>query len=193
MLNRRRLLIAQNENYTPLNWIQTTGTQYIDTGIECSNRMKVELDYELTTLSGGFIIFGARYRLNVRAYTWQKQSSGNYGSGYSGNFKGDISVAPDTNRHTVIKYAGLTYLDGNMVASQKASAFTTYSLYLGACNTSNAPVAPSPIKIYSCKVYIDGVLTLDLVPALVGGTPCLYDKISDTPYYNDGTGDFLYG
>ena len=43
------------------------------------------------------------------------------------------------------------------------------------------------------KFWINGVLTRNLIPCLdPTGTPCMYDTVTQTPYYNSGTDDFLY-
>ena len=49
-------------------------------------------------------------------------------------------------------------------------------------------------RIYSFRAgYADGSLYLHLTPALDStGTPCLFDFVSRKPFYNAGSGDFLY-
>ncbi len=50
-------------------------------------------------------------------------------------------------------------------------------------------------RLWSCKfVNSDGIVVRNFTPALNVDTnsPCLYDTVTQTPFYNDGTGDFLY-
>lgn len=50
-------------------------------------------------------------------------------------------------------------------------------------------------RLWSCKfVNTDGIVVRNFIPALNVDTnsPCLYDTVTQTPFYNDGTGDFLY-
>lgn len=50
-----------------------------------------------------------------------------------------------------------------------------------------------PIRIWSCKCWCDSV-SYDLIPCLDdNGRPCMFDRISRKPFYNSGTGEFLYG
>ena len=51
----------------------------------------------------------------------------------------------------------------------------------------------SKVKIYSYKVKNAETeeVELDLIPVLYENTVCMYDEISDTFLYNDGTGDFI--
>ena len=48
--------------------------------------------------------------------------------------------------------------------------------------------------IYSAKIYDNGALVRDFIPALDGGNiPCMYDRITNQYFYNQGTGDFIAG
>ena len=50
------------------------------------------------------------------------------------------------------------------------------------------------IKLYSCKIWNDNILVRDFIPVLnKAGVPCLYDKVEEKFYYNQGEGEFLYG
>jgi hypothetical protein len=49
------------------------------------------------------------------------------------------------------------------------------------------------MKLYSFKVFNNGVLVQNLVPCLDNNaTPCLYDLVSKQTFYNQGTGTFDY-
>ena len=55
------------------------------------------------------------------------------------------------------------------------------------------PVSTSS-RIYSCKIYDDGVLVLDMIPVRdTSNIPCMYDKVQGRFYYNGGTGEFIAG
>lgn len=48
-------------------------------------------------------------------------------------------------------------------------------------------------RVFSFAVTKDTKLERDYIPALdPTGAPCMYDKVSKQPFYNAGTGDFLY-
>ena len=48
-------------------------------------------------------------------------------------------------------------------------------------------------RVYSFKMKEDGALQRNFIPALdPEDTPCMFDTITRTPFYNQGTGDFLY-
>lgn len=49
-------------------------------------------------------------------------------------------------------------------------------------------------RIYMSQISQGTELVRDFVPAIdANGTPCMYDKITKTPFYNIGTGEFGYG
>lgn len=59
----------------------------------------------------------------------------------------------------------------------------------------NSPVQPyAGFRLYSFKISQNLKVTRDLVPCLDStGRPCMFDKISRKTFYNQGTGEFLYG
>lgn len=49
-------------------------------------------------------------------------------------------------------------------------------------------------SIYSFKIYNNGSILRDFVPTVDDvERPCLFDKVEKKCYYNQGTGEFLYG
>ena len=48
--------------------------------------------------------------------------------------------------------------------------------------------------MYYFKIYDNNELVRNFIPGLdPNGTPCLYDTVLKIPFYNSGTGEFLYG
>ena len=63
---------------------------------------------------------------------------------------------------------------------------------INTANTINANVFLG--KIYYCKIWNGDTLVRDLVAKLdTSNTPCMYDNVSKTYYYKQGTGSFTYG
>ena len=49
-------------------------------------------------------------------------------------------------------------------------------------------------KVYFCKIYHQDNLVRDFQPCLdTGGVPCMFDLVSQKPFYNVGTGSFTWG
>ena len=50
------------------------------------------------------------------------------------------------------------------------------------------------LQVYGAKITLNNELVRDYIPVLdKNGVPCLYEKVERKFYYNQGTGDFLYG
>lgn len=48
-------------------------------------------------------------------------------------------------------------------------------------------------KIYSAKIYKNNILEIDLIPCLDDNNiACMYDNVTKSTFYNCGSGDFLY-
>jgi hypothetical protein len=47
--------------------------------------------------------------------------------------------------------------------------------------------------MYSFKIWDNGVLVRDFIPVLdFDNRPCMYDKVNDELYYNQGAEEFSY-
>lgn len=188
-------------SYTPLEYIQTSGTQYINTLVPARTQLRVEVDVQCVQNSGGPTIIGGNASGESDAlylgYNWNSS----YNSYYL-NPKGgwiDVRGMTDTLRHTIIVSFenGTMYVskDGTIVYSSALSASATTSpntlfLFRRPNGTYTASVKLYGLKIYD---YLDGgSLIRDFRPALDGnGIACLYDEVAGTFYYNLGSGNFI--
>lgn len=210
-MNRRRFIWqeaqAQSglpEGYTAVEYIQTSGSQRIDTGVKASASIGMSADFclvdasiiqNLTTVYDPY----KNYQLMVLA-------ASSYGSpdgavwlvcGYSAiqYFK-----KADTNRHVyhfnadgqyTVEMDGIQYKKAD--PSQTTFPADTLNLYLFARNATFFD-GYAYMKLYSCAIYDGGRKIRDFKPCLdADGVPCLYDLISKTAFYNQGTGSFTWG
>jgi len=104
------------------------------------------------------------------------------------------------NRRVVIdknKNVQTIYDNGTVVGTttNTSATFTTpNNLYLFACDQNGTAVGWSAIRIYSCKIYDNGTLVRDFIPVIDNNnTPCMFDKVSNQFFYNQGTGSFIAG
>ena len=205
LLERRRALISQNkEKYVFVEYIESTGTQWIDTGILANGSTKLDLDFQITELSTSFLV-GSRTSASKDAYyiviNSLKTLVSTYGVGKDGGSYSLLNQA-DLLRHTTSKNGSAIYLDGKWLADYGKQSFTTPgTLVLFAVNNNGVKGhSPSKMKLYSCQIY-DGytestrTLLRDFVPCYrksdkVGG---LYDTVSGEFFENQGTGEFIVG
>lgn len=178
-----------------VDYLESTGTQYIDTGFTPNQNTKVELDYKITQdLSTGFPFFGSRTSASSNGYSYQRYGSGVMGGQYGSNIA-NSTIPPDLNRHIVIRDKNKIYLDGTEIASNPTSTFTCPgNLYLNAMNNNGtAAVQNCGVTYYYMKIYDNGTLVRDYIPAIdENGVGYMFDRVSHTIYDNAGTGAFGY-
>lgn len=175
--------------YTQLKYIQSNGNQYIDTGFKPSSNTRIVIDMEPTSSSTGFL-FGSR--VNSSANAQSKSFSFVNISGTSlrsdfGSVENTINISP-LQRLTIDKNKNVTTVNGQTVTASSQSFSSSYNLYLLTVNTAGVVGAYVAAKIYSCKIYDNGSLVRDYIPALRSdGTYGLYDKVNKV-FYNSASG-----
>ena len=201
--------ILPNE-YTQLEYIESSGTQYIDTGILLSNTDTFEITFQsaLNTLTSpvmGAISGGAGYTsTNNLCVTYTTSSGLNdyavYCDGNAGNAQHSWNGgnASDKLKHT-IKYNGLNIaptIDGVDMAQLTpttlvANAPTVTTWLFGRNNTSTGTLSQNGIRIYNVNIQGKG----HFIPAKRNSDNVIgmYDTVSDRFFTNQGTGNFIAG
>jgi len=184
--------------YQEVEYIESTGTQYIDTGVVPTSQTGVEIsfsDFENTTWS---TLFGS-----VTAYVVESRykisSEENGDKLYA--FLGDkIKIEFNSSGEHNIKFNrpnGVLNLDN---IPYDISSTTFISSNLPIClfaenNSAKGIISNSKCKILNCKIYEKDNLIRDFIPAKRNsdGAIGLYDKVNDVFYENAGTGEFVAG
>lgn len=192
------------EGYTAVEYIQTSGSQRIDTGVKSSASIGMSADFclvdasiiqNLTTVYDPY----KNYQLMVLAASSYGSPDGAVwfvcGYGAIQYFK-----KADTDRHVyhfnadgqyTVEMDGIQYKKAD--PSQTTFPADTLNLYLFVRNASFFD-GYARMKLYSCAMYDGGRKIRDFKPCLdADGVPCLYDLISKTAFYNKGTGSFTWG
>lgn len=187
-----------SDRYTRLEYIESTGTQYIDTGItvdaENYNKLRFVCETYYSSFTGAFLANGCS--MSGLIYYFGVTNTGviAYGNGTSDKTF-DVTAPTATKLTADFNPAAGEYSVGD--TSQSGLTFATPAksgnFYLFAYNNGSAARC-HPERIYSCKVYKEDVLIRDFVPAKDnGGNIGLYDRVNDVFYSNDGTGVFSSG
>lgn len=204
MLDRRGLLIANSQQggvlpqgYTQVNYLESTGTQYINTGVLANNNTVTEIvaDWQnwIGTSPNGVELFGVRSGDNT--YYELLLDNTNPSVYYQfGNSTPSVSATLGSKK-TYKAGKNVLYVDGISVGSANMNTFSnSYGLTLFALNNKGNYEREAKAKIYSAKIWDDTTLVRDLIPCLDNNNvPCMYDTISKQTFYNAGTGEFLYG
>ncbi|GEM_PF-1749269 len=174
-------------NYNVVEYIESTGTQYIDTGLtmEKSTTMRMEISAQLT-------------------------SNGNW-AGVNGYMQHQASLGGGNKGLFVVDYNGNTHIENvyfNDVLKYNQDWTSAYSgaknkvAVIGMGNAENAwwtNISANKYaqigKWYYIKVYRSGTLVRDYVPCVRNsdGVAGLYDKVENKFYTNSGTGSFGSG
>lgn len=107
------------------------------------------------------------------------------------------------------QYSGITELKLNYLNNKKTSAIIDNNFYeydlpslefipqnnirLFGGSGYNANYTKGICCIYECKITQGNKIVYDLIPVRKDGVGYMYDKVSNTLFGNDGTGDFILG
>ena len=191
--------------YTELEYIQSNGTeaQYIDTGIPGNNNnYKFVVDFKVTNLSSSYIIFGNGIKgIGDNYNVWRLLIYDEHG--YTLFYTNTKSYNPRVTFSNSLRISDnqryLISMDYNN-ATANGTEYNYNSYYLGTTNNTTIKLfhegqVSTKVSIYSCVVYDNDVLILDLIPArrdsdnVVG----MFDTVSGTFFTNSGTGNFTAG
>ena len=201
-----------NDDYIELEYIKSTGTQYIDTGVNPSNT----INFELTTkfdinvrkdISKAISIFGClngdkKISLNwgesvgeQMIYFWKNRT---YVAGNGVPITSFSTANYAVENKTVISEINDEWKVNGDVVGETGSNGTwsdeTNTLTVFGINTlSGVKVAGENMYVYGLKIWDGETLLRDFIPAIQKSTgkAGLYDKVEKQFYENQGTGNFI--
>lgn len=211
-MNRRRFIWQKAETqsglpdgFTAVEYIQTSGSQRIDTEVKASASVGMSADFCLVDTRSNQNLAQAysqpeHYQLLVLMISSWNSPDGAvwFVCGYLDTMQ--YLKKADTDRHIYHFNADGQYtveMDGIQYKKADPSKTTfpadARNLYFFA---RNSPFVDgyARMKLYSCAMYDGGRKIRDFKPCLdADGVPCLYDLISKTAFYNQGSGSFTWG
>ena len=207
-MNRRRLIMVNQisgplpSRYTLLDYIKSTGTQYIDLGIIPSDDMEFEIEYQslasrATKLFGcentGKSLFDAfdvgKTQATIRVFAH---------GGINGGSPTSITTiaGQKTSLKLVIKNRTYSvYVNGELVAtSPAAGTVPNLNIFLFASHRKGGADGRGSQIIYGCRVKKSGELVGDFKPCInPDGDVGMYDTVGKMFYSNAGAGAFIAG
>lgn len=187
-------VLKGNNTYTELEYLESTGTQYINTRFVPNQDTIIIGKIECIVSNSTNWAFGSRYSSANRAYGFAG-SSGRYYSSVYGADTGYIDNSFNkTTPFLLYKNKNKTYIDDIEAVVSNYTTFTSpVEMLLFACATRGT-ITNGKVKIYSLKIYDNEQISRDFIPVLdKEGVACMYDKVSGEFFYNQGTGDFIVG
>lgn len=187
------------EGYTQVAYIQSGGTQYVDTGFKPNQDTRVVMDFELLSVTGQYAdpIFGVRTSASAAGYYFWASGTAvateQYQSGY--NNSSTYPAVTRVGRHTVDKNKNVTTVDGVTTEAAYAAFTTAWNMLLfQSYNNGNLYSQTTKMRLYSCQIYDNGQLIRDYIPCIdPSGEVGLYDTVDGLFYGNEGTGAFVAG
>lgn len=176
-------------------YLECTGTQYINTEVipDFVNGDSIEISFhKVYAINSNYCVFGSRQSPALNGFYALRL----------------VIVACDTEGYGTVAWANppdgyyTLHISNEYVISNGASytmpkrITCAHPMYLFTLNQDNSPMNLYYIgcKIYEWKYWKNEVLTQHLIPVIDNNdVPCMYDTISNTFYYNSGTGTFSYG
>ena len=191
--NYRQAVAVGKPEINFVGYIESSGTQYIDTGFIPDNNTRVIVDIKVTK-AGTYGIFGGRQAYGSKAFAFWVMADDEWKTDFGGEGL-EISSPNTLDRVVIDKNKNVCYLDFSPYTNTNTTFESPSSLTLFAVKNGDGQVDDrmGSFKLYSCQIYDNGILVRDYAPALdPEGVACLYDKISEEYVYNSGTGSFLY-
>ena len=191
--------------YTLLDYARSSGTQYIDLGYKGNGNTKVEIKFKyhtVTSATGSGRVFGSRisaqndaFAIGTSAGTVSATTNKIFWCYDSQSFfVVDENLGLDVWK-TVVFGAKEHSVDGvsagedyNIVEFETPQTLKLFGF------DNNGPVSVGYVDIAYCKLWDNGVLIRDLIPAKNSSNVIgMYDRANNQFYDNDGTGDFVAG
>ena len=176
--------------FTKLAYIQSSGTQYINTGFKPNNNTRVVMDLLYTGSESISNEFGAWNSSNNASFISLTTGKNNLYPFY-GNTSKQVS-ADRTARHTVDMDKNAVKMNGTtMITFDPMSFQCTYPMFLCCFNNVGSNWNMTSMRIYFCQIYDNGTLFRDFIPCQKhDGTIGLWDDVNSVFYGNAGTGTF---
>ena len=178
--------------YTPIEYIESTGTQYINTNVIPNENTVVEI--ELMKNSGSEILWERILGVDNQFMVYIDAKLGTSDKRYKlyANINSGEKFIHLVEYDVKIKLKvgqGNIYYNDSLATTYSTTPNTTIPIYLFFCKDADKY---GVYKLYSCKIWDNATLIRNYTPAIKDDVLCLYDKVNKQFYYNDGTGEFLY-
>ena len=198
--------IVEDEGIVYVEYLESTGFQYIDTGLNSTNDgfCDFEIAFKKTFLNANagdpryFPPFGYQYASSARYGLWAGTNSKDQNLYVGINQANQVILQKDTEWHKVKVFNGrYVDVDGEITSVGTGSVRPNIGLFLFATITSVNGASTFhivPSQIAYCKIYDkNSELLRDYVPVRFDGVGYMLDLLSGELYGNKGDGEFIVG
>jgi len=200
MIDNYDVTIANASFDAEIEYLESSGTQYIDTGFKANTTTtKIETQLQVTELGTTIGVMGSRNTVNATDTTACNiflMANNKFRLDWiDGEGLNSYNNVVDSEKYTISMTRGLAIINGTEITATNTESinqdgnFLIFRFYRG--------TAPSPSsfkgRFYYFKIYSNNVLVRDFIPVRKGTTGYMYDKVSGNLFGNSGTGDFILG
>ena len=188
---------SEDLEYTELEYIESTGTQYLYTDISPTHH-QVRVKFEFTELKNNGFVFGCNY------YHFGYFDGSFFSSNYTGSPDERNFTTPaaqiNTLYNVILNQNSSTSINNTVVATNfndRADLTLKVAIFTRNVRDTYTASRTSKVKMYSLQIIDNstGNTILNLIPVKrkIDDEICMYDKISKQYFTNQGTGVFLAG
>ena len=172
-------------------YIESSGTQYIDTGIVLNNLINnyvIEFDFIPTNVSVAdskilstrnmlYIVYSGKFQVNLENSVTVVTNQLLNNQRYYGIINSNESYISLNNERATVSVLQNQRTDNNLILFAYNNNSNIQDFFYG--------------KLFSLKIYTNDTLVREMYPAVdFNGIYCMYDYVTEQFFYNQGTGSF---
>ena len=203
MMRRSEMGQDQLPYDSQIEYLESSGTQWIDTGITVglSDSVVINMIFEfsqLNTTDNNIICGSYQSQDSKRLFTFVDRDGywkTTYGDVISSTATCSSGVEYDIQIEFRNGYQNLI-INGSSIVSDtltKTSISNISQAIFGAKQSNNTIISPSKIKLKEYNISINGNLVLDFISVRINTIGYMYDNVSGQLFGNSGTGNFICG
>lgn len=196
MLGTTNVKVKPNKKVNYIEYIESTGTQYIDTGFVPNQNSSIEMIVQFNNVTDTETLYCSRVDGASNTLTSFKLAT---------KWRVDYNITQQTISGVTINTSSKYkfYVNKNKVylnevlkhtfTSKTVSPTDTWTLMASRINGSDLNNY-GRYRLYGCKIWDNDTLIRNFKPYKDGaGVYCLFDEVEKKYYYNQGTGSFIGG
>jgi len=183
--------------YKIVEYLESAGSQYIDTLYKTNTNSKVDLKISTPySIRHSSFLFASRDSdFYTNGFGVYYNDSGGYTARFSKetNYSSNIKFIENENLNISLS-KGEFKVNNRKIGVSGGNINPVNNLYIFGANTGDLVTAMCSYRLMFFKIYDNDTLVRDYIPVIdQSSRPCLFDKVSRECYYNQGTGEFLWG
>lgn len=183
------------KGYTQLEYIESSGDQYIDTGFKPNQNTVVEVIAKLNFGTGTSFIFSARDGANTSyGFPFGILFNGTIFRSDFGSSKTNFSSVPSYDKYLFRQSKSECMIGPYSVTNKPNNFQCNYNLFIFGSPDGGEPNYFLTGVLYSAVVFNNGEKIRDFIPCKSPSQQIgLYDLVGNSFYTNGGTGSFISG